>query len=148
MDIIKECESVLNHYRGILVGADTLKKRIDKLVKKAGPNEIKGISYEDVGKGSPDQLEAVEFFSTLCLLKKDQEETEEEARIITETLATLTKEHRELIEDYYIKKISLEDIAAKQQVSLRTIHRNKKEAIKSFAVRYFGAKVLNVSLSS
>lgn len=147
MDIIKECESVLTHYKGIIVGADTLKKRIDKLVKKAGPSEIKGISYEEIGNGSSDQLEAVEFFSTLCLLKKDQEETEEEARIITETLATLKKEHKELIEDFYIKGITLEEIAVKQRVSRSTIYRTKKEAIESFAVRYFGSKVLNVTLN-
>jgi len=86
-------------------------KAIDAKRKLTPSQKIQVVSLEDIESAIPDKMESVQE----TIIKK------EEAKKLKEVLSNLPDKYRETVNYYYIQELSYEDIAKKQNVSIRTV---------------------------
>ena len=149
MNYIKECEEILKSHRKLYFALQTLEKRKNKLIIKGIPAEISGIDYSKPSIQKFDYSEdAMKDIYELLDINAQINETKEEMNLVNNILEDIEKEKEELCRFLKLKyitdyKISLGEIAkvlGYSQESTKTIYNLKNEALKEFAIRYFGAR--------
>jgi hypothetical protein len=151
MDWIREAESVLRHYRDLTYALKNLNHQIARLTWKGTPHELTAAPIDQVGvSGSGYSDDAMNIAYQLMMLQQSKKETQEEIKRIDNILAGLDdapgcENYSQVLKYRYIEQYPMEEVAGLLNYSAnsrRSVYGIKNQAIRKFAVRYFGLPAL------
>lgn len=148
MNYIQEARNYLKHFRDLQISVDIIDRNISKIIIKAGPRYVAGMSYdnEKVQSGSHDDTLNILF--ELQRLKECREETSNKLTEINKILEELEKDYvyyGQVLRKWYLERIPKENIAEQIGYSSRSsIYSLEGKAIRVFAIRLFGIDALKV----
>jgi hypothetical protein len=144
LNYIREAENYLYYYRDMKKSLDQLEKQINKLISKAGPHDLKAMTFDQTGIRHSQQDEAINILFQLQKLIENREKTEEKLKKIDELLDSISQDegcelYGTVLRKWYIERIPKEEIAEEIGYSSRTsIYTIRARAIRKLAVRLFG----------
>lgn len=149
MNYIKECEEILKTHRKLYFALQTLTNRKNKIIERGIPAELSGIDYSRPAIQKFDYSEDImKDIYELMDVNAQINETKEEMKLVDDILEDIEKENSELCKFLKLKYITdykksigeIAKILGYSQESTKTIYNLKNEALKGFAIRYFGAR--------
>ena len=152
MNYIKECEEILKAHRKLYFALETLEKRRSKIIENGVPKDIAAIDYDKVAIQHMDYSEdTMKDIYQLLDINGQIKETKEEMKLVDDILEDIDNEKPELckflklkyITDYKKSVGEIAKILGYSQESTKTIYNLKNEALKGFAIRYFGARAIH-----
>ena len=145
MNYFREAENILSNRGNLDRALENLKKQQQRLVDSGAPNGIKSIdpSAEYVSGGRVN--DTMEDFLDLLRVRRDISITEAKIKEIDDTLAQLEHEEREVLENWYIKQMTGDEICAAMHIGSRTnkLYDMRNRSLRTFAVLYFGGSALD-----
>ncbi len=150
MNYIREAENYLYHYGDMYKSIENMDREISRLIRNAGPKDLTGISYDNIGSGQTSQDDAYNTLFEIQRLTQSRKETKEKLNKIDILLDDLNEEvgcefFGQVLRKWYIEKIPKEEIANDIGYSSRqSIYTLKGKAIRKFAIRLFGIKPLRM----
>lgn len=150
MDYVREAEKVLYHYRDLKFALQNLEHQIEKLIFQSAPADAKGANIEITGVKYGYHDDAINTLFKLKVLTENQEKTAAEIKKIDELLDELEKDsdceyYSQVLRLWYIEKTPKEEIAGLigySPNSRQSIYNIKDQAIRKFAIMYFGIGAL------
>lgn len=150
MDYIREAEKVLRHYRDLKYALDNLRHQIEIIIKRYGPSDAKIAQLDETGIKCGHYDNTLNDMFKLQVLSENEKKTAEEIKKIDEILNQIEKEpgceyYSQVLRLWYIEKVPKEEIAGLigySPNSRQSIYNIKDQAIRKFAVMYFGIGAL------
>lgn len=147
MNYVKEAEQILYHYRDLEQSVEKMTERIDVLIARARPRELKAADIEDmIRKGGKDAT--INALYEIKELMDSKSKTRAELWHVDRVLDDISKDkdckyYGPVLRKWYIEKVNKEDIATEIGYSSKqSVYDVKNAAIRKFAVRLFGIKAL------
>lgn len=143
MNYFKDAEQLLASVPALELARENLQNRFERLVESGKPPATLTINPEkyQTSKASND---AMSEFLDVVLCKHQISETEKTIAEIYKVLCQIPKEHKALLEMWYIKKLPKEKIMEQLHIDgLKTVYSLRNKAVSEFALRYYGAPALN-----
>lgn len=150
MNYIKEAENVLKYYRDLNRSIDHMSHEIGKLMGQNAPHHLTAVPLDPAGgihgSGKDDTYNVL---YKIKVLTENRDKTKAELDTINQILDEIIKEpgcekYRYVLMEWYIHRTPKEEIAEEMPCSVRNVYRLRDEAIKKFALRYFGLEVLKI----
>lgn len=146
MNYIGEAEIVLWHYRDLYRSIERLDKEIARLIRQAGPKDIKAmVTDEQFGSGRHD--ETINILFQIQQLSESRAKTEQELKKIDKILDDISSKagnenYGAILKAWYIKALPKYEIAGELGYTERHLYRIKGKAIRKFAINLFGIDAL------
>lgn len=145
MNYIKEAEEILKYYRDLDRSVDHMGHEIAKLIGHNAPSRLSAISLDLTGvhgSGSEDD-NTYNVLYKIQLLSESREKTRREMELVNTILQEISQdpgceEYKNFLIHWYVSRTPKEEIAEIFGYSRRSIFNLRDQAIKKFAVRYFG----------
>ncbi len=145
MDYIKESEKILRHYRRLQLSVPMLEKQLSRLCGKGGPSsKVTAVLDLSCVRASSNRSAEQIIFEIMelqgCLV-----ETKERLEEIDQLLLDLSSErgcdwHDKFLREWYVDNLPRAEIEAHFDRCKRNLYNMRDEAIKAFAVAYFGIR--------
>lgn len=147
MDYIHEAEKGLKNYNRLTMSLQQLERRLDKLSVRGGPTarvtaalELSGVRASRLRSAEQIVFEILETQSALA-------ETKEALANIDSLLDNMSREtgcewYGQMLREWYICRRPRKELEALFCKSNRSLYNMRSEAIKAFAVAYFGIRPL------
>ncbi|AFM40312.1 hypothetical protein Desaci_1286 [Desulfosporosinus acidiphilus SJ4] len=149
MNYIEEAENLLLYYNDLYRSVENLNREISKLIRYQTPSPLNAIQLEETGVRSSKVEDTYNMMFKLKTMVENKEKTELELKEIDRILEELSQDpgceyYGQLLKEWYIYGTAKEKIADLIKSSSRNVYRIKDQAIKKFAVRYFGLDAMRV----
>lgn len=142
MNYYKEAESILNSLPELEKALINLNRRYQRLIESGAPKDIGAIDYSKPFVSSHNVRDTLEDMLELVECGRNIEKTKSKIESIMDVIAQLDAEEKKLVELWYIKKRTKEDIAEAFDIALTTVYNIRNKAVSHFAVLYFGYDAL------
>lgn len=149
MNYVKMAEDRLRYYRDMQRSIKNAEREIARLVRKAGPSELKAIQLDITGIRCSKQDEAIDTLMKIMELKDCAEKTEEALKDIDFHLEEVSvgqgcELYGEVLQRWYIEEEAKEKIAESLRYAHKdSIYRIRERAIRKFAIQLFGVKAVS-----
>lgn len=150
MDYVHEAEKVLYHYRDLKYALKNLNEQIAIMIGQSAPAQAKGAEFEITGVKYGYHNDAVNVLFKLKVLTENKEKTAAEIKRVDDLLDALDKDpdceyYSQVLRLWYIERKPKEEIAGLigySPNSRQSIYNIKDQAIRKFAIMYFGLGAL------
>jgi len=142
MDYIREAIERLRHLKDLYKANENLRDTILDLRLKCQGKEVvlDGMPH---GSGSITYDDAI--INNMFKLQESEKQLEEnkaEIKKINKELSGLAERDRELLIQWFVDRVDLQDMCTKHICSKSELYRRKDRAIRQFAVQVFGIRVI------
>lgn len=150
MDYVREAEKVLYHYRDLKYALENLSYQIAEIIGQSAPARVKGAELEITGVKYGYHDDAYNSLFKLQVLTESKKKTAEGIKKIDRLLDAIENDpdceyYAQVLREWYIKKTPKDEIAGLinySPKSRQSIYNIKDQAIRKFAVMYFGLGAL------
>lgn len=145
-DYINTTRNYMKYYRLHQQYLENVKESLNEISRKMTGGEIRAVAYDKGAKGSCCDVDGVARMAFKRMeLERDKEQILGDAKLIATHLHTidsslqkLTSEERGILQDYYIDKLSYNQLVDKYHFSERWCRKILRRAEKKLAVMLFG----------
>jgi len=147
VNYIAEAEKVLRNYRRLQLSVALLEKKLSRLCVASGPSKRTTATLELSGIRASKNRSAEQIVFEIMEIQGSLMETKEEIADIDQLLVDLSAEngcewYGNFLRAWYVDKQPKEQIENVFSKSKRSLYNMRDEAIKAFAVAYFGIRPL------
>ena len=145
MNYRREAEEVLNNYKDLIHAVENLKEQIE--IKTEQMEYIKGNIITDMPKGGKNDSEDIllNHIYEKSEIEKNYKLTKKTINHIKKVIEHIKKHYEvegRILEFLYIENKKMSEIEKLEGISNRHLYRLKNRAVKIFAVKYFGIRVI------